>query len=375
MRDLKEARVEIDRVDKAIIELFEERMELCKEVAEYKLRTGKAVLDRTRELEKIKSLKAIASNDFYAHSVEELFEQIMSMSRKLQYKMLNEEGVNNDIGFDMVDKLPTEDAKVVYQGKAGAYSQQAALEYFGDEVEYFNVDTFRDAMKAVRDGKADYAVLPMENSSAGIIGDVYDLLVEFENYIVDTIDKKIEHCLCGVKGATIEDIKEVYSHPQALMQSNKFIEKHGWETVHLTNTATSAKYISEKNDKSRACIASASAAKLYDLEILAEGINKEDTNTTRFVIVSRKKIARNDAKLICISFEMPHESGSLYTMLSHIIYNDLNMTRIESRPVPNETWEYRFYVEFEGKSRKAGVINALSGINAEALNMKILGNY
>ena len=123
----------------------------------------------------------------------------MAMSRKMQYKLLNEEGVNNDIGFDIVDKLPTEDATVVYQGIPGAYSQQAATEYFGDKVNYVNVTTFREAMKYVRDGKADYAVLPFENSSAGIVTDVYDLLVEFQNYIVDTFDVKIEHCLCGIR--------------------------------------------------------------------------------------------------------------------------------------------------------------------------------
>ena len=342
MKDLLESRKEIDEIDDSIIRLFEKRMEVCKNVAEYKLRTGKPVLDRQRELDKIATLKTKASDDFYAHGVEELFEQIMAMSRKMQYKLLNEEGVNNDIGFDIVDKLPTEDATVVYQGIPGAYSQQAATEYFGDKVNYVNVTTFREAMKYVRDGKADYAVLPFENSSAGIVTDVYDLLVEFQNYIVDTFDVKIEHCLCGIPGATIDDIKDVYSHPQAFMQSNKFIEEHGWGKVNLANTAISARYISEQSDKSRGCIASENAANIYGLDI---------------------------------SFEMPHTSGTLYQMLSHIIYNDLNMTRIQSRPVPDKNWEYRFYVEFEGRANQPGVVNALSGINAEALNMKILGNY
>lgn len=375
MKDLLESRKEIDEIDDSIIRLFEKRMEVCKNVAEYKLRTGKPVLDRQRELDKIATLKTKASDDFYAHGVEELFEQIMAMSRKMQYKLLNEEGVNNDIGFDIVDKLPTEDATVVYQGIPGAYSQQAATEYFGDKVNYVNVTTFREAMKYVRDGKADYAVLPFENSSAGIVTDVYDLLVEFENYIVDSFDVKISHCLSAVKGTTLETIKEVYSHPQALMQSSKFIDEYGWNKVNCANTAIAAQIISQEKDNTRACIASKNAAKLYGLEVLAEDVNQSSINTTKFIIVSRRKIARREANNICISFEMPHESGSLYTMLSHIIYNDLNMTRIESRPVPGKKWEYRFYVEFEGKSDQPGVVNALSGINAEALNMQILGNY
>lgn len=375
MRDLLESRKEIDEIDDNIVRLFERRMNICKYVADFKLKTGKPVLDRQRELEKIAVLREKASDKFYSHGVEELFEQIMAMSRKMQYKLLTEEGVNNDIGFEIVDEIPKEGVTVVYQGIEGAYSQQAANEYFGDKVDYCNVTTFRDAMKYVRDGKADYAVLPFENSSAGIVTDVYDLSVEFKNYIVDTFDVKIEHCLCGVKGANIEDIRDVYSHPQAFMQSNSFIEEHGWGKVNLANTAISARYIAERNDKTRACIASENAAKIYGLEVLHKGINFNDLNTTKFIIISREKMARRDAGLICISFEMPHASGTLYQMLSHIIYNDLNMTSIQSRPVPEKNWEYRFYVEFEGKANQAGVINALSGINAEALNMRILGNY
>lgn len=375
MRDLADSRKEIDEIDSQMVKLFEKRMEICHDVADFKLKTGKPVLDRQRELDKINVLREMASTDFYAHGVEELFEQIMAMSRKMQYKLLTEEGVNNDIGFEIVEELPKENLTVVYQGIEGAYSQQAASEYFGDKVNYVNVTTFREAMKYVSDGKADYAVLPFENSSAGIVTDVYDLLVEFKNYIVDTFDIKIEHCLCGVKGATIEDINEVYSHPQAFMQSDTFIEEHGWGKVNLANTAISARYIAERNDKTRACIASENAAKIYGLDILHKGINFNNKNATKFIIISKKKMARRDAGLICISFEMPHSSGTLYQMLSHIIYNDLNMTSIQSRPVPEKNWEYRFYLEFEGKANQAGVVNALSGINAESLNMKILGNY
>ncbi len=375
MKDLLESRKEIDLIDDRIVQLFQRRMDICKDVADFKLSTGKPVLDRKRELDKIADLKTKASNPFYAHGVEELYEQIMAMSRKMQYKLLNEVGINNDIGFDIVPEIEKKDVRVVYQGIEGAYSQQAAAEYFGTQAQFLNVTTFREAMKYVHDGKADYAVLPFENSAAGIVTDVYDLLVEFHNYIVDTFDVKIEHCLCGLPGSTIDDIRDVYSHPQAFMQSNHFIEEHGWGKVNLANTAISARYISEQSDKSRGCIASENAAKIYGLKILHKGINFSATNTTKFIIISRERIARRNAGLICISFEMPHKSGSLYQMLSHIIYNDLNMTSIQSRPIPNQKWEYRFYVEFEGKSYQPGVVNALSGINAEAINMRILGNY
>ena len=249
------------------------------------------------------------------------------------------------------------------------------MSYFGDNATYHNVLAFKQAMKEVRDGVADYAVLPFENSTAGIVTDVYDLLVEFENYIVDSFDVKISHCLSAVKGTTLETIKEVYSHPQALMQSSKFIDEYGWNKVNCANTAIAAQIISQEKDNTRACIASKNAAKLYGLEVLAEDVNQSSINTTKFIIVSRRKIARREANNICISFEMPHESGSLYTMLSHIIYNDLNMTRIESRPVPGKKWEYRFFVDFEGNLEDPAVKNALRGLEAEANRMRVLGNY
>ena len=175
MKDLLESRKEIDLIDDRIVQLFQRRMDICKDVADFKLSTGKPVLDRKRELDKIADLKTKASNPFYAHGVEELYEQIMAMSRKMQYKLLNEVGINNDIGFDIVPEIEKKDVRVVYQGIEGAYSQQAAAEYFGTQAQFLNVTTFREAMKYVHDGKADYAVLPFENSAAGIVTDVYDL--------------------------------------------------------------------------------------------------------------------------------------------------------------------------------------------------------
>lgn len=375
MNELLKIREQIDEADKALLENFEKRMELCKQVAEYKLRTGKAVFDRQREIEKIERLKSLASDDFYAHCSEELFTQIMSMSRKMQYALLQLEGVNNDIGFDVVKEIPKEDVHVVYQGIPGAYSQQATNLYFGENVSCHCVNTFKDAMIDLSKDRADYAVLPFENSTAGIVTEVFDLIVEFDNYIVDTFEVPVDHAILGVKGATLDDIKTVYSHKQALLQSEKYLDEMGWDKVTYLNTAISAKFVADKNDKTIAAVASKQAAEIYGLDVLAEHVNQAYGNATKFIVISRRKVARRDAKNICISFEMPNESGSLYTMLSHIIYNDLNMTMIQSRPVPDRNWEYRFYVEFEGKASQSGVVNALSGIYAESKNMKILGNY
>lgn len=374
--DLLQIRNEIDEIDGKIVELYEQRMEACKRVAEYKIETGKKVFDKVREEEKIKKVKSLTTNEFNSHGIEELFEQIMSMSRKMQYQILAEKGSIGKLPFIGVDTLDDVKARVVFQGAEGAYSELAMQQYFGDSVNSFHVDTFRDAMSAIDEGSADFAVLPIENSTAGIVSEIYDLLVEFENYIVGEQIIKIEHCLLGVPGATMEDIKCVYSHPQSLMQSARFLGQHSeWRQIGMKNNAFAANKVKEDMDKSQAAIASAHAAKVYGLDILKQGVNQSDTNSTRFIIVTNQKIFRKDAGKVSICFEVPHESGSLYHMLSHFIYNNLNMCKIESRPIEGRNWEYRFFIDFEGNLVDGAVKNALRGLRDEARNMKILGNY
>ncbi len=249
------------------------------------------------------------------------------------------------------------------------------LQYFGEGVNSFHVDTFRDAMIAIDEGSADFAVLPIENSTAGIVSEIYDLLVEFENYIVGEQIIKIEHCLMAVPGTKIEDIKTVYSHPQSLMQSARFLNSHSWQQISMQNNAFAARKVAEDGDKSKAAIASEYAAGLYGLSVLQKGVNQSSTNSTRFIIVTNQKIFLKDAGKVSICFEVPHESGSLYHMLSHFIYNNLNMNRIESRPIEGRNWEYRFFIDFDGNLSDSAVKNALRGLREEARNMRILGNY
>lgn len=373
--DLLELREQLDVIDAGIVELYERRMDICSKVAEYKIETGKKVFDRQREQEKLAKVKSLTHNEFNSHGVEELFEQLMSMSRKLQYQMLAEHGSQGKLPFIGVDNLETKKARVVFQGADGAYSQAAMMKYFGDEINSFHVDTFRDAMSAIDEGSADFAVLPIENSTAGIVNEIYDLLVEFENYIVGEQIIKIEHCLLGVPGAELSDIRTVYSHPQSLMQSAKYLENYDWQQISMQNNAFAAKKVADEQDRTQAAIASEHAGKIYGLEVLKKGVNHSGTNSTRFIIVTNQKIFRRDAKKISICFEVPHESGSLYHMLSHFIYNNLNMTKIESRPIEDRNWEYRFFVDFEGNLADSAVKNALRGMRDEARNMKILGNY
>ena len=374
--DLLQLRDQLDDIDGQIVHLYEKRMDICREVAEYKIENGKQVLDKEREKSKLQTLKAMASNDFYRHGVEELFEQIMSMSRKLQYQLLSKRGVIGRLPFMEVDSLKQLSARVVFQGVEGANSEAAMRDYFGDQVNSFHVESFRDAMEAIEEGMADFAVLPIENSSAGIVSSIYDLLVEFENYIVGEQVMKIENCLMSVKGAKLSDIRTVYSHPQALMQSAKYLEEHReWQQISMLNTAEAAKMVAREQDPSKAAIANSLAAKLYDLEILEPEMCSNAANSTRFIIVTNQKIYRKDAGKISICFEIPHESGSLYHAMSHFIYNGLNMCKIESRPIEGRNWEYRFFLDFEGNLNDSAVKNALRGLRDETRNMRILGNY
>lgn len=373
--DLLELRKQLDELDAQIVALYEKRMDISSQVADYKIETGKKVFDRERELQKLSAVKELTHNEFNGRGIQELFEQIMSMSRKLQYKKLSESGSLGRLPFIGVDTLDAQNARVVFQGAEGSYSQMAMQAFFGEKVNCFHVETFRDAMCAIEEGSADYAVLPIENSTAGIVNEIYDLLVEFENYIVGEQIIKIEHCLMAVPGTALGDIRTVYSHPQSLMQSERFLNDFGWQQISMQNNAFAARKVAQDKDKHSAAIAGEYAAELYGLEVLKKGVNQSSTNSTRFIIVTNQRIFLKSAKKVSICFEVPHESGSLYHMLSHFIYNNLNMNKIESRPIEGRNWEYRFFIDFDGNLSDSAVKNALRGLREEARNMRILGNY
>ncbi|MCR5102076.1 MAG: prephenate dehydratase [Butyrivibrio sp.] len=374
--DLGELRKQIDDIDNQIVRLYEERMDVCSKVADYKIANGKKVFDKTREAEKIQSVRDKVQSDFNKTGVEELFEQLMSMSRKLQYKKLSETGAYGRLPFIEVDSLDMKNSRVVYPGAEGAYSEAAMKKFFGDNVNSFHVETFRDAVCAIEEGAADYAILPIENSTAGIVSEIYDLLTEYENYIVGEQIIKIEHCLIATPGTKISDIETVYSHPQSLMQSSRFLSEHSdWKQISMKNNAFAAEKVSKDKDKTQAAIASEYAAKYYGLEILEKGINQSKTNSTRFIIVTNQKVFLKNASKVSICMEIPHEAGSLYHLMSHFIYNNLNMTKIESRPIEDRNWEYRFFIDFDGNLADASVKNAIRGLREEARSLKILGNY
>ena len=376
MASLTELREQLDAVDDEIVKLFEKRMDLCGQVGEYKIQNGRKVFDRQRESEKLKSVESKVSTEFNRKGVHELYEQLMSMSRKLQYQQLVQAGALWRLPFIGVSSLHAGNARIVFPGTDGAYSQAATKHYFGENCNCFYVQTFREAMEAIEEGSADFAVLPIENSTAGAVDEMYDLLVEFENYIVGETTIPIEHTLAGLPGAEISDIRRVYSKGVALMQASRFLNEHSdWQQISVANTAIAAKKILEDKDKSQAAVCSAYAASVHGLTVLQDQINDDLDNSTRFIVVTNQKIFLEDADKISICFELPHTSGSLYHLLSHFIYNDLNMTKIESRPVKGRNWEYRFFIDFEGNLADAAVKNAIRGLREESTNLRILGNY
>ena len=374
MTDLLESRKKIDEIDRKIVELFEDRMKLAMEIADYKRGVGKPIFDAAREEEKLAALEELTENEFNQKAIKDLFKQIMSMSRRLQYMRLNNK---ENLGFSPVEQFTGDKTtKVAFYGERGTYTEQAMLDYFRTEVSGLPMATFDEVMQAVREERTDYGVLPIENSSTGTLTDIFDLLSEYDNYIIGEQLVKIEHHLWSLPGAKLSDINRIYSHKQGLLQCSSFLKRYPQiKQIDGGSTAGAARKVLEEQDISAAAIASKRAGEYNGLTMLRESIHDEEHNTTRFIIITNKKIYEKQANRTSICFALPHRSGSLYHMLSHFIYNNVNMTKIESRPIAGKAFTYRFFVDIEGGLEDPAVKNALHCIKEEAIEMKILGSY
>ncbi len=374
MIDIQESRKNIDNVDRKIVELFEQRMQLAIDIAEYKKAVGKPIFDLAREEEKLATLSALTEDEFNKKAISDLFKQIMSLSRRLQYTLLDN---LENLGPVEIEKLVTdENTPVAFYGERGSYTEQAMMNYFSSSVKGIALDTFGEVMQAIKDGRAEYGVLPIENSSTGTLSDIFDLLAEYDNFIIGEQLVKIEHNLWGLPNAKLSDIKKVYSHKQGLLQCSEFLGQHPeFNLIDGISTAGSARLVLEGKDVTQAAIASKRAGEVLGLKLLQGDIHNEDHNTTRFIIITKQKFYQKGSERTSICFELPHKSGSLYHMLSHFIYNNINLTKIESRPITGKAFAYRFFVDIEGSLNSAAVKNALLSIKEEALEMKILGCY
>lgn len=322
-------------------------------------------------------LKPLAQIAPYAiNPVNNLTVQTMLDNYYEKLKYVYDDSYNS--GFEGISNLTVNsDTKIAYFGVEGTYSQQAMERYFG-EGGYLSypIPDFAKVMEAVVNGEADYGVVPIENSSTGGITDMYDRITDYDIYIVGEQIIKIDHALIGLPGAKLEDIKTVYSHIQGIRQCQGFLSDNpAIKPVEVSSTAQGAKILSENKDISEGAIAGIQAAKVYGLDIIKDPINDLDNNSTRFIILTKTKQFINSARKISLSFEIKHESGALYNILSYFYNNGINLEKIESRPIPGKSWEYRFFVDIAGNLKMQGVKNALCAISKCAHNVKILGNY
>ena len=263
--------------------------------------------------------------------------------------------------------------RVSFQGERGAYSEAAAKSFFNEKIDAFAARTFSDALKHTSSGKADYAVIPVENSLEGSVGESYDLLYLTDLMATGEIYHRIEHCLIG--SGKLEEIDTVYSHPQALGQCRDFIEKNGIKTVPTYDTAGSVQIIKEMCRKNIACIASRNASDIHGMPVISENIANMSDNYTRFLVLSKKTSPESGNDKTSIIFSIKHEPGSLFKIIENFYVNNVNLTKIESRPAKTSMWEYNFYVDFEGHSLNSRIAQMLKSIQNSTIHLKILGSY
>ncbi len=372
MRDLKEIRQEINEIDDRIIELFKQRMDCAKEVGSYKKINNIPVLNQNRENEILDSVAEKGGE--YGASARLLYSNIMELSRALQHNIV---GSGQDLKMIISNAdadLPTTNIKVAYQGIKGANGFEATLKLFpkGEPVSY---RTFEDVFEAVANDEVLYGVLPVENSTAGSVSTVYDLILKHRFYIVGAFDLKIDYCLAGLKQSNLEDIEKVWTHPQSISQCENYIGKKDLETTPMSNTAVAAREVAKEKRLNVAAICSYKAAEEYELKVLDNHIQDNDSNTTRFIVISKKLYIPENADKISLCFSLPHISGSLYSVLCRFNSLGFNLTKIESRPIEGSQFEYLFYLDFTGNVHSENAINLICQLSAEMPNFSFLGNY
>jgi len=265
--------------------------------------------------------------------------------------------------------------KIAFQGELGAYSEMAVYDFFGQNVEIKPCKSFDEVFENVKAGTVDYGVVPIENSIEGSVNRTYDLFLEYDLKVCGEIIIRISHCLIAHKGATIDQIETVYSHPQALAQCRKFLEQHKLQAISTFDTAGSVKMIKEKNMMNSAAIASERAAQIYDMSILAREIEDIKNNSTRFFVLNKKDSPYSGEDKTSIIFATKSIPGALYKILGEFADRNINLTKIESRPTKQTPWEYHFYLDFEGHRTEHKCQEALKSIKDKTIFIKILGSY
>lgn len=364
--ELSELRKKIDDLDREIVKILEKRYAIAEDVAAYKEANNLPIYNREREEEVIKKNLDYLQEKEYEDEVRKTFVNIMEFSKDIQIRKIKRKCRSTNA----TEKI------LGFQGVEGSFSHEALLDYFSDYKELKKYEEFEDVFIAINKGEIDYGIIPMDNSSTGEIADAYDLVRKYGNYIIGEIALQVEQNLLGLPGTKLEDIKEVYSHPQAFYQSSEFLKKHPqWKWITYPNTAASAKYVKVEGDKTKAAIASMNAKKFYDLEVIEKGISYNKNNSTRFVIIGRELELSNKSNKVSIITSTPHKAGGLFGLIQIFAKKGLNMLSIKSRPMLDRPWEYFFYIDFEGNLENEETKAAIEEIKNTSSYFKVLGNY
>ena len=352
---LEEARKIINEVDSQMAELFIKRMRAAELVYEYKKELGLPILDKKREDTIIEKNSALVDDEVLKGYYIDYLKNLMSISRAYQYRM--QSGL-----------------KIAYSGVEGAFAHVAAGRIFpeGNRVSYSD---FKAAYDSVVKGESDVAVLPIENSYAGEVGQTIDLIFSGCLFINGIYELEIHQNLLGIPGATIEDIKKVTSHPQALSQCHEYIEMRKLEAEEANNTAFAAKTVAEANDKSLGAIASVETAEIYGLKVIEANINKSGDNTTRFAVLSKVKASSPALTSTVLMFTVKHEAGSLANAIGIIGQYGYNMTALRSRPMKKHSWQYYFYVEIDGTVDTENGVKMIEELNKVCDQLKVAGAF
>lgn len=374
---LKDLREKIDNIDDQIVKLYSERMAISKEVAKEKKKSGKGVTNYLREKEILNRVTEAVDDDIKVYT-KQVFETLFDTSKAYQLRYIDGVSRSREMIESALESAETPfpvKAYVACQGIDGAYSNIATEKLFPlSNIMYFK--NFEGVFNAVEKGLCKYGVLPIENSIAGSVNAVYDLMREHNFHIAKSIKLRIQHAVLAKKGVKLEDIKEIISHEQAINQCSKFIKSLGDVKVTVcSNTAIGAKMVSESDRRDVACIASPECTGIYDLELIKANVQNADNNYTRFICISKDLEIYKGADRISIMMTVPHESGSLNKILNRFSTLNLNLTKLESRPLENTSFEFMFYFDFEADLRDKEILNLVTELDNEAQDFIFLGHY
>lgn len=374
--DIKDLRQQINEIDSQITELFNKRMGVSLEVAKYKIANSMPVLDKARERELLERVANLSEPEL-ANYTRMLYSDIMSLSRSYQHRIINGESPLTSEILRVIEDTPRlfpEHATVACQGVEGAYSQHACDRIFRYPViNYF--EKWEGVFDAVSQNKCDYGILPIENSTAGSVNKVYDLLKEYNCYIVRSVRLKIDHSLLAKKGTDLSRVREVFSHEQALNQCSDFLATLGVKITVVKNTAEAAKFVAESDRDDVAAIASADCCELYGLQELQYAIQNVKNNYTRFICISNKMQIFPGADRSSIMMTTHHTPGALYSVLAKFNAHGINLIKLESRPIPEKNFEFMFYFDIEASVYSPDLLSLFDELHAENCSFTYFGSY